>query len=293
MPLKNVGFIGLGEMGAFMASNLVKKGFELTVYDVAEEPVRELEVLGARSAATCKEAAQASDVIMVMVRDDPQIDRVLYGENGVWDGVKEGSIVIISSTVDPLHCQRIARKGEERRVKVLDAPVSGGWIGAEAGTLTFMVGGDEEAFEKCRAVFEAMGKNLFYLGGSGMGEVCKLANNFIMAINVATLSEGLGLAHRAGLDPEAFIRVVQVSSGCSWYARNWELCKEHVSDYCQGKKGALWFAFSKDMELALKLVKDVGYLAPLGGLFSQLDPFRFFPGVERSFYEYGSSLEPE
>ena len=289
MPLKRVSFIGLGEMGAFMAKNLVKKGFELTVYDEVEKPVKELQSLGAKSTSNCREAAEASDVTIIMVRDDPQIDQVVYGENGVWEGVKAGSIIIISSTVDPLHCQRIASKGEEKGVKVLDAPVSGGWIGAEAGTLTFMIGGDKGAFEECRPVFEAMGKNLFYLGGSGMGEVSKLVNNFIMAINLATLSEGLGLARKAGLDSETFINVVKVSSGTSWYAQNWELAKEHVSDYCQGKKGALWFAYSKDMELALKLAKDVGQHVPLGGLFSQLDPFRFFPGVERSFYDYGPS----
>lgn len=289
MAPKSVSFIGLGEMGAFMAKKLVKKEFEVTVYDVAEKRVKELQALGAKSAASCKEAAETSDVTIIMVRDDPQIDKVVCGENGVWEGVKAGSIIIISSTVDPLHCQRIASKGEEKGVKVLDAPVSGGWIGARAGTLTFMIGGDRGAFEKCRPVFEAMGKNLFYLGSSGMGEVCKLVNNFILSINLATLSEGLGLARKAGLDPETFINIVKVSSGTSWYAQNWELAKEHVSDYCQGKKGALWFAYSKDMELALKLAKDLGQLVPLGGLFSQLDPFRFFPGVERSFYDCGPS----
>ncbi len=286
METKRVSFIGLGEMGAFMAKNLIKRGFKLTVYDVAEKPVKELQALGAKSAATCKEAAETSDVIIIMVRDDSQIDQVLYGESGVWEGVKAGSVIIINSTVAPLHCQRIASQGEEKGIKVLDAPVSGGWIGAEAGTLTFMIGGDKEAFGECRPVFEAMGKNLFYLGGSGMGEVCKLVNNFLMAINLATLSEGLGLARKAGLDPEIFVNVVKVSSGASWYAQNWELAKEHVRDYCQGKKGALWFAYSKDMELTMKLAKDVGQLIPIGGLFSQLDPFRFFPGVERSFYEY-------
>ncbi len=289
MTPKRVSFIGLGEMGAFMAKNLVRKGFELTVYDTVEKPVKELKGLGAKSAATCKEAAESSDVTIIIVRDDSQIDQVVCGESGVWEGVKAGSVIIICSTVDPLHCQRIASKGEEKGVTVLDAPVSGGWIGAEAGTLTFMVGGDKGAFEKCRPVFEAMGKNLFYLGGSGMGAVSKLVNNFIMAINLATLSEGLSLARKAGLDSETFINVVKVSSGTSWYAQNWELAKEHVSDYCQGKKGALWFAYSKDMELALKLAKDVGQLVPLGGLFSQLDPFRFFPVVERSFYDYGPS----
>ncbi len=287
MLLRKVGFIGLGELGAFMAKNLVKRGFELTVHDIDDGPVKELQSLGARSAATCKQVAEASDVSIIMVRDDAQVDQVVYGEDGVWQGAKEGTFLIICSTVDPLHCQRIAREGEAKGVYVLDAPVSGGWIGAEAGTLTFMIGGNEVAVEACRPVFEGMGKNIFHLGGSGMGEVAKLVNNFMMSINLATLSEGLALARRSGLDVETFIRVVQVSSGSSWYALNWPLAQEHVKDYCAGKKGALWFAYSKDMGLALNLARDVGQLVPLGGLFSQLDPFRFFPGAERSFYDYG------
>lgn len=284
--LEKVSFIGLGEMGGFMAKNLLKKGFALTVYDVVQKRVEELEALGAKRADTCKEAAEVSRIIIIMVRDDSQIDDVLYGENGVWEGVRESSFLIISSTVNPLHCQRIASEGEEKGVKVLDAPVSGGWIGAEAGTLTLMIGGDKGAFEECRPVFEAMGKNLFYLGDSGMGEICKLINNLVMSVNLAMLSEGLGLARKAGLEAETFINVLKISTGTSWFAQNWELAKEYVRDYCQGKKGALWFAYDKDIKLALKLAEDVGQLIPLTGLLSQLDPFRFFPGVDLSFYDY-------
>ena len=287
MLLRKVGFIGLGELGAFMARNLLNKGFELAVHDIAEEPVKKLQALGARGATDAREVAAASDVTIIMVRDDAQLEQVVNGEGGVWQGAREGTFLLICSTVDPLHCQRIAKEGEARGVQVLDAPVSGGWTGAQAGTLTFIIGGNEAALETCRPVIEAMGKNIFHLGGSGMGEVAKVVNNFMMSINLATLSEGLALAGKAGLDLDTFIKVVQVSSGSSWYARNWPLAQEHVKDYCAGKKGALWFAYSKDMGLALKLARDVGQLVPIGGVFSQLDSFRFFPGVERSFYDYG------
>lgn len=286
MSISIVGFIGLGELGSLMAGNLIKHGLELVVYDVVDDRVETLVAIGARRADTCKRVAETSDVTVVMVRDDEQLDEVVNGEDGVWQGAKRESVLIVCSTVDPLHCQRLAREGETRGVQVLDAPVSGGWIGAEAGTLTFMVGGERSAVERCRTLFECMGKNLFHLGGSGMGEVAKLANNFLMSINLATLAEGIALAGKAGLDAETFIKVVQVSSGSSWYALNWSLAQEHVRDYCAGKKGALWFAYSKDMGLAIKMAKDVGQLVPLGGHFSQLDPFRFFPGVERSYYDY-------
>lgn len=287
MSSSTVGFIGLGELGSLMAKNLIKHGRDLIVHDVDEHRLGNIVAFGARRADTCRQVAEASDVTIVMVRDDAQLDDVVTGEEGVWQGAKKGSVVVICSTVDPLHCQSLASEGEARGVQVLDAPVSGGWIGAEAGTLTFMVGGEQSAVERCRPLFESMGKHIFHLGGSGMGEVAKLANNYLMSINLATLAEGLALANRAGLDSETFIKVVQVSSGSSWYALNWPLAQEHVRDYCTGKKGALWFAYSKDMGLAIKMAKDIGQLVPLGGLFSQLDPFRFFPGVERSFYDYG------
>jgi len=272
-----------------MAKNLIKKGFDLTVYDVVGKSVEVLQALGAKSADTCKEAARVSDVIITMVRDDAQIDEVIYGENGAWEGAREGSIFVISSTIDPLHCQRIAAEGKEKGIRCLDAPVSGAKPGAEAGTLTIMVGGDKEAFEECCPVFEAMGKNIFYLGSAGMGETCKLVNNFLHILNLAVLSEGIALARRVGLETETLLNVVRVSSGGSWAVQNWDLVQELVKEYCEGKKGPLWLGMQKDMALVLKMARDVGQLVPIAGLCSQLDVFRFFPGVERSFYDYGLS----
>ena len=289
MAEKQVSFIGLGVMGARMAKNLIKKGFDLTVYDVAEKPVAELLALGAKSADTCKEAARVSGVIITMVRDDAQIDEVIYGENGVWEGAREGSIFVISSTIDPLHCQRIAAEGKEKGIRVLDAPVSGAKPGAEGGTLTIMVGGDKGAFEECHPIFEAMGENIFYLGSSGTGETCKLVNNFLHILNLAVLSEGIALARRVGLELEALLNIVKVSSGGSWAVQNWDLVQELVKEYCEGKKGPLWLGMQKDMALTLKMARDVGQLVPIAGLVSQLDAFRFFPGVEQSFYDYGLS----
>ena len=289
MAKKRVSFIGLGVMGTCMAKNLVKKGFDLTVYDVMEKPMEELQSLGAKSADTCREAARMSDVVIAMVRDDSQIDEVIYGENGVWEGAREGSIFVISSTIDPLHCQRIAAEGKEKGIRFLDAPVSGAKPGAEAGTLTIMVGGNKRVFEECRPIFEAMGKNIFYLGSAGMGETCKLVNNFLHILNLAVLSEGIALARRVGLETETLLNVVRVSSGGSWAVQNWDLIQELVKEYCDGKKGPLWLGMQKDMALMLKMAKDVGQLVPIAGLVSQLDTFQVFPGVTRSFYDYSPS----
>jgi 3-hydroxyisobutyrate dehydrogenase-like beta-hydroxyacid dehydrogenase len=287
MASKKVSFIGLGVMGARMARNLLQKGFDLTVCDVVRKTVEELQASGAKSADTCKEAASVSDVIITMVRDDLQVDEVIYGENGAWEGARAGSIFVISSTIDPLHCQRIAAEGKERGIRVLDAPVSGARPGAEAGTLTIMVGGDRGAFEECRPIFEAMGKNIFHLGSAGMGETCKPVNNFLHILNLAVLSEGLALARRVGLELDALLDAVRVSSGDSWAVQNWDLVQELVKEYCEGKKGPLWLGMQKDMALTLKMAKDVGQLVPIAGLYSQLDVLQFFPGVGRSFYDYG------
>ena len=143
-----VGFIGLGEMGKGMAKNLVTKGFDLTVYDVKLEPVNELKQMGAKAAKSPKELAAATDVIFTMVRDDAQTDEVLLGRDSVFEGIKSGSTIIISSTISPSLCQRIDREASKKGVGVLDVPVSGSKAGAEAGTLTLMMGGDEAQVKK-------------------------------------------------------------------------------------------------------------------------------------------------
>ncbi|MFC1916560.1 NAD(P)-dependent oxidoreductase [Chloroflexota bacterium] len=281
MQVKKVGFIGLGEMGAFMAKNLVKKGFDLSVYDVMKEPVEELRTLGARVADSCQEVAEVSDVIISMVRDGFQTEDVLHGKNGVWEGVRRGSVIIISSTIAPLHCQRIAAEGIEAGIRVLDAPVSGGRTGAEAGTLTVMVGGDKRDFEECRPIFEAMGKNIYYVGSAGMAEVTKLVNNLLCFINLAGLSDAIALGLKAGLELETLLNVIRVSTGDSHVAQNWDFVLTLTKEYSQRRHGSTFDILYKDMELALKMAKELDQFLPVAGLCSQLDIAQFFPGVER------------
>jgi len=280
MQYKKVGVSGLGQIGGGMARNLIKKGFDVTVYDVREEPLKEFKELGANVADSCKGLASISDVVISVVRDDLDTDEVIRGGNGVWEGIRKESIVIISSTIDPFHCQKLAAEGEGKGVKVLDAPVSGGRAGSEAGALTIMVGGDKAAFEVCRPIFSAVGRNIFYLGKSGAGETFKLVNNLIFALNYASLSEGIALGLKAGLELEPLLDVLRVSSGGIPLVQNWDRMIELKREYCERKYGSALDLLYKDVGLALKVARDLDQFLPMAGLCSQLDMVQFFPGVD-------------
>lgn len=279
---KTVGFIGLGDLGKHMVSNLVNRTFNVSVFDVRKEPVEELKALGAIAANSSEEVAKVSDVVITMVRDDAQTDEVIYGRSGVLKGAREGSVIILSSTIHPLHCRSIASEAERRGVKVLDAPVSGGRVGARAGTLTFMVGGDRATFEECHPIFEAMGRNIFYLGVIGMGEVCKLAHNLVFFINLAGLSEGIALGLKAGLELEPLINVIKTGAASSWLVQNWELVRAQKDEYDQCRRSSTLGLIYKDMDLALKMARDIDQFVPLAAFCAQLDISSFFAGVKPS-----------
>lgn len=276
---RKLGFIGLGDLGKGMAMNLVKKGFQVTVCDLKRGAVDNLRALGATAADSPKGVAERSDVIISVVRDDAQTDEVLYGENGVWKGIRSGAVFIISSTIDPTHCQSIATAGKAKGVSVLDAAVSGGRKASEAGAVTFMVGGDEAVYEQCRSIFEAMGKNIFYLGGIGMGTTFKLINNLVWFGNVASLSGGLALGLKAGLNFERLLDILKVSSGGSWVAQNWELMTSLKKGYDENRATSTFILAYKDLDLALKFARGVGAFVPVGGLTSQMEISTFFPDV--------------
>ena len=173
-----IGFIGLGNMGGPMAKSLAEKGFTLTVYDLSNEAIKETESVGAIAAKSSREAAETSNIIFSMVRDVPQTDEVIFGKDGVWEGLTEGKTIVISSSIGPAYCRKLYEKAKERRVRVIDCGVSDPTVFRhEPGALTLMIGGDEDAARQCWPVFEAMGKNIFYLGKIGNGQAYKLINN--------------------------------------------------------------------------------------------------------------------
>ncbi len=195
-----IGFIGLGIMGTPMAGHLLAGGHELWGYDLA--PVRkELLEKGAKQAGSPKEVAQAADVIIVMVPDTPDVEKVLFGENGVASGLSKGKIVVDMSSIAPVETKEFAKKINALGCQYLDAPVSGGEVGAKAASLTIMVGGEQATFDKIKPLFDLMGKNITLVGGNGDGQTCKVANQIIVALTIEAVGEALLFASKAGADP--------------------------------------------------------------------------------------------
>lgn len=204
-----IGFIGLGIMGKPMSKNLLKAGFELIVYDIDETAVKIIEKAGAKPASSPKEVAQNSDVIITMLPKASIGKSVLEDENGVLAGIKENSVVIDMSSVSPIASKEFAQMVEEKKCKFLDAPVSGGEIGAINATLAIMIGGDEAVVAKVRPILEALGKSITVVGPNGSGSVAKLANQIMVNLNIAAVAEALVLAAKAGADPKKVFEAVR------------------------------------------------------------------------------------
>jgi len=205
-----IGFIGLGIMGRPMAKNLLRAGYPLVVHNRSRAPVQELVGLGAREAWSGKEVAQQSDVIITMLPDTPDVEEVALGPGGIMEGIQPGSIYIDMSTIAPAMAVRLAEVGREKGVQVLDAPVSGGDVGAQQGTLSIMVGGDEETFNRVLPILQVLGKNITLCGGPGAGQTVKACNQILVGVTIAGVAEALVLGVKAGVDPA---KIVQVLSG--------------------------------------------------------------------------------
>lgn len=204
-----IGFIGLGIMGKPMSKNLIKKGYEVVVYNRSKDSVEELMALGAEAGSTPKEVAEKSDIIITMLPNSPQVLEVCLGENGVIEGAKEGQVVIDMSSIDPLKSRELSQALAEKNVEFLDAPVSGGEPKAIDGTISVMVGGNKEIFDKCYDIMMAMAGSVVYVGEVGAGNITKLANQVIVALNIAAMSEAFSLATKAGVDPELVYQAIR------------------------------------------------------------------------------------
>ncbi len=215
---QRVGFIGLGLMGKPMMRNLMKAGFGVTIYARHPEKVQDVIAEGAALASSSRAVAEASDVVITMLPNSPEVEEVVFGEQGVLAGAREGLIIIDMSTIAPDASRAFASRCAAQGVLFLDAPVSGGSTGAEAGTLSIMVGGDQQAFEASRPVLESMGskEKIFYVGPSGSGEVVKVANNLLCGAIAAASAEAMVLGVKAGVDVESLAKIIGVSSGASW-----------------------------------------------------------------------------
>jgi 2-hydroxy-3-oxopropionate reductase len=204
-----IGFIGLGIMGKPMSKNLLKAGYDLVVCDVIKAAVEEVIAAGAKAADTPKAVAEQTDIIITMLPNSPHVKQVVLGENGVIEGAKKGAVVIDMSSIAPLVSREVAGKLAEKGIDMLDAPVSGGEPKAIDGTLSVMVGGRKEIFDKCYPIIEAMAGSVVLVGAIGAGNVTKLANQIIVAINIAAMSEALVLAGKAGVEPELVYQAIR------------------------------------------------------------------------------------
>lgn len=261
-----IGFIGVGAMGLPMAANVLKSGYELYVNDVNTEAVNQLVSLGAKSADSPKELAQVSDMIVLMLPNTKIIELVLNGDTGLLAGMKAGSTIINMSSIDPMSTKRLAAQVEKLDIEWVDAPVSGGTKGAEAGTLTLMVGCKEELLEGVQPVLEAMGK-IKYVGSVGAGSGIKMVNNLLLGVNMVAVSEALVLGAKVGIEPEVMREIISSSSGRSY------AFEAKVPNFVFKGNFEPGFAIDlqyKDLQLAISAAKELQVPLYLGNLSQQV-----------------------
>lgn len=255
----SVGVIGLGLMGKPMALNLLKAGFPVTVFNRSQPAIDELTAAGARAAASPAEVGAASDIVVTMLPDGPDVEKVVLGENGVMAGARNGVLVIDMSTIAAATARRIGEQIKATGGSMLDAPVSGGDVGAKAGTLSIMVGGTPEDFERAKGVFAAMGKTVTHCGPAGAGQLVKACNQIMVALVLEAISETLILAEKVGIGPEVLVPVLQ---GGIASTRIMELraAKMAAHTYQPGFKAAHHL---KDLRIVLATAKEQGITLPV------------------------------
>jgi 2-hydroxy-3-oxopropionate reductase len=257
MPKPAIGFIGLGIMGKPMARHLLKAGYPLVVHNRSRDAVKELVAEGAQEAYSCKEVAERSDVVISMVPDSPDVEAVALGPDGLIEGVREGQIYVDMSTIAPGVAIKVAEKLGEKGVRCLDAPVSGGEVGAVNATLSIMVGGDEATFNEVMPIFEKLGKTVTPCGPNGAGQTVKACNQIQVALNFVGMAEALVLGAKAGVDPAIIVKVL---SGGYAQTRVMDVRGPRVirGDFQPGFKSKFHY---KDLNIIMKTSND--YNVPL------------------------------
>lgn len=252
----NIGFIGLGYMGSAIAKTLIQAGYELVVHDIREEPVKELEKLGAKKVSTPKEVASMSECVFTMVLNDEQTEEVILQRDGVLEGIKEG-VIIIMSTVRPSLIKKISEVALEKKgIPVIDAPVSG-VPGAAGGTMITMVGGPEDVLNRYRPVLESMAKTVFYCGKVGSGAIAKLTNALIWEVSWNAVAEALDMGANEGINKDLLLSIYNQGLAQCWATKNWHWVEEMRND-----PGPLALEY-KDMGLVVDFAKETGVPVPL------------------------------
>ena len=265
---QTVGFIGLGLMGKPMARNLLKKGLRVVAHSRSRGPVDELVKEGATAAGSPAEVAKQAAVIITMLPDGPDVDKVLEGPDGVFGAMSRGTVIVDSSTIAPAIARRLSARAKELGASLLDAPVSGGEIGAIDGTLTFMVGGDAAALEAVRDILGAMGKpeRIVHVGESGAGQICKTCNQIVLGGTMSVVAEAIALSRKAGVDP---MKVRAALMGGFAQSRVLEVHGERMitGNWKPGFKAKL---FKKDLGIAMNTLSEYGVPAAASAVVQQL-----------------------
>ena len=275
MTLK-MGFVGVGDIGNVMARSILKAGILLTVYDLNKEAVDKVVAEGATAAGSCREVMEVSDAVISMVRDIPQTEEVVFGKDGLWEGVKEGSIIILSSTIGPYYPRELYNKGKEKGVRVIDIGVTKNIPTNEIGQFTLMVSGDDDVIDTCWPVFEAMGRKVFRAGRIGNGQAYKLVNNMV-AFNMGTvIHECLNVGLKAGLDMKMMLDVMEEGTGGSWMANSMRARLESgirrmppPPPLADGSPPPRFI--NKDQVLAIEMAEELGAEIPVARLMENLN----------------------
>jgi 2-hydroxy-3-oxopropionate reductase len=263
--ITTIGFIGLGIMGRPQALNLIKGDYKLNVFARRPESMEPLLAAGATGRTSAKDVAVNSDITFIMVADTPDVEEMILGELGVIHGAKPGSIIVDMSTISPAATRAMAEKLASRGIDMLDAPVSGGEVGAINGTLSIMVGGKEDAFSRVKPLFDCMGKNVVHIGGNGAGQVCKACNQIVVAVTIEAVSEALTFARKNNVDAA---KVREALMGGFAGSKIMEVHGKRMldNDFKPGFKVKL---HQKDMNIVMQAANQLGLALPAASLVSQ------------------------
>ena len=268
-----IGFIGLGNMGLPMAINLLKAGHEVTGFDLVQGQIDAFAAAGGKVAKSANATTDGADVVISMLPASRHVEGLYLGANGLLANANPKTLLIDCSTISPKVAQAVATEAKAKGFAMVDAPVSGGTAGAQAGTLTFMVGGENSVVECIRPILEKMGKNIFHAGGSGAGQTVKVCNNMLLGIQMLGTSEALRLGIANGMDPKVLSDIMSKSSGRNWALELYNPCPGVMEDVPSSKGYAGGFGVDlmlKDMGLAIENAQDLGASVPLGELSRQL-----------------------
>jgi len=267
--MSKIAFIGLGNMGAPMAANLLKAGHTLKVFDLVAQSVKALSEQGAQSAVSAAQAVEDAEIVITMLPASKHVEALYLGENGLLEHCPKSALIIDCSTIAAESARRVADAALRLGLNMIDAPVSGGTGGAIAGTLTFIVGGHSSDLERARPILEKMGKNIFHAGAAGAGQVAKIANNMLLGIAMAGTAEALALGVANGLDPKVLSEIISKSSGCNWSIEKYNPWPGVMENVPASKGYAGGFGVDlmlKDLGLASEAAIHTGSVIALGEL---------------------------